>query len=173
MKDRNHYCGILPKILSYNTNIMQLELKQVPCICIFKQFLFQRKFNDILIYYFNEAVCNAQIIGQWWLWSILSLCKYLFLVMNVCFPFILKKLESPIQTNDWHIPYPLSQREGYHTALQSIIISLSLMYQSAINLSLIDEMVFEHCSLYSQNTTLRNNFGSIWKFCPPSFWHHD
>ena len=83
----------------------------------------------MLIYYFNEAVCNAQIIGQWWLWSILSLCKYLFLVMNVCFPFILKKLESPIQTNDWHIPYPLAWREGYHTALQSIIISLSLCHQ--------------------------------------------
>ena len=25
-RHRNHYCGILPKILSYNTNIMQLEL---------------------------------------------------------------------------------------------------------------------------------------------------
>ena len=25
-RHRNHYCGILPKILSYNTNILQLEL---------------------------------------------------------------------------------------------------------------------------------------------------
>lgn len=83
----------------------------------------------MLIYYFNEAVCNAQIIGQWWLWSILSLCKYLFLVTNVCFPFTLKKLESPIQNNDWHMPYLLTWREGYHTALQSIIISLSLCHQ--------------------------------------------
>jgi len=82
-----------------------------------------------LIYYFNEAVCNAQIIGQWWLWSILSLCKYLFLVIKVCFPFTLKKLESPIQNNDWHMPYPLTWREGYDTALQSIIISLSPCYQ--------------------------------------------
>ena len=47
------------------------------------------------------------------------------------------------------------------------------MYRYAINLSLIEEIVFEYCSLYSQNTTLRNNFGSIWKFCAPSFWHHD
>ena len=30
--------------------------------------------------------------------------KYLFLVMNVCFPFTLKKVECPIHTNDWHIP---------------------------------------------------------------------
>ena len=49
--------------------------------------------------------------------------------MKVCFPFTLKKLESPIQNNDWHMPYPLTWREGYHTALQSIIISLSLCHQ--------------------------------------------
>ena len=67
-----------------------------------------------------------------------------------------------------HILYPRGR-----AALQPITISLSLMYRSAINLSLIDEMVFEHCNLYSQNTPLINNFGSIWKFCPPSFWHHD
>ena len=77
------------------------------------------------------------------------------------FSFYSEKVGKPNTNHDWHIPYPLSRREGYHTALQSIIISLSLMYRSAINLSLIDEMVFEHCSLYSQNTPLRNNFGSI------------
>ena len=61
----------------------------------------------------------------------------------------------------------------YNYLFIPFVIRRCIMYRSAINLSLIDEMVFEHCSLYSQNTTLRNNFGSIWKFCPPSFWHHD
>ena len=113
-----------------------------------------------MIYYFNEAVCNAQIIGQWWLWSILSLCKYLFLVMNVCFPFILKKLESPIQTNDWHIPYPLSQREGYHTAMQSII--LFIPYVQKCNKSIIDwwDGLWTLQSVFSEY----NSQKQLWKY---------
>ena len=113
-----------------------------------------------MIYYFNEAVCNAQIIGQWWLWSILSLCKYLFLVMNVCFPFILKKLESPIQTNDWHIPYPLAWREGYHTAMQSII--LFIPYVQKCNKSIIDwwDGLWTLQSVFSEY----NSQKQLWKY---------
>ena len=69
--------------------------------------------------------------------------SYLFLVMNACFPFILKKVESPIQTNDWHIPYALTQREGYPTALQSIIIYLSLCHQEVPHVQKCKKSLFD------------------------------
>ena len=38
--------------------------------------------------------------------------------------------------------------------------------------SLVSEMVFEHyCAFNSQKTTVRNNFGNAWKFCPPPLWY--
>ena len=38
--------------------------------------------------------------------------------------------------------------------------------------SLVSEMVFEHYYAFnSQKTTVRNNFGNAWKFCPPPLWY--
>ena len=130
----------------------------------------------MLIYYFNEAVCNAQIIGQWWLWSF-SLQVPLF-GYECVFSFYSEKVGKP-NTNQWlayAVSFNLEGGLSYCLAVYNyLFIPLSSGGASCTEMqkSFFDEMVFEHCSLYSQNTTLRNNFGSIWKFCPPSFWHHD
>ena len=42
--------------------------------------------------------------------------------------------------------------------------------RSEINLPLISEMVFEHWTFNSQKTTVRSNFGNVWKFCAPLLW---
>ena len=93
--------------------------------------------------------------------------SYLFLVMNLCFPFILKKVGSPIQTNDWHIPYPLTQGEGYHTALQSIISTLSLCHQEVHYVQKYNKSFFDwgDCLWILQSIVSEyNSQKQLWKY---------